>query len=123
MKVISSTPDATAEVLDANPFGDPPAAGQQFFIARVSVTFVGSGSALFDGGFRLRAVGAAQVSYSEFANDCGEIPDALSEAEVFTGGTITGDACWSIRSTDASSLTLYDDPAENVPMRLFFALR
>ena len=122
LKVLSSTPDATAAVLDENQFNDPPKAGEQFFMARVSATFTGAGSGRFEGSYRLRAVGAAAVSYSEFENSCGEIPDELTESEVFTGGTITGNVCWSIRSTDAASLVLYDDPIQTAPMRLFFAL-
>ena len=89
---------------------------------RVTATYLGSGSAGFQGSYRLRAVGAASVSYSQFEHSCGVIPDELSETEVFTGGTITGNACWAIRSSDATSLVLYDDPARSVPQRLFFAL-
>ena len=61
-----------------------------------------------------RTVGAAAVSYSGFENSCGEVPDELSEAELFTGGTITGNVCWAIRSSDAASLVLYDDPVQTV---------
>jgi hypothetical protein len=123
MKVDSATPDATAAVLDFNSFNDPPAAGRQFFMVRVTVTFTGQGSGSFDGAFRLRAVGGAALGYSGFENSCGEIPDELSQNEVFTGGTISGNACWEVRSSDADSLVLYDAPPSIVPMRLFFALR
>ena len=123
MKVVSSTPDATAAVLAENQFNDPPKAGEQFFIARVTATYIGSGSDTFDGTFRLRAVGASAVSYATFENSCGVIPDRISDAEVFTGGTITGNVCWAVRSSDATSLVLYDDPITSVPTRLFFALR
>lgn len=123
MKVESSTPDATAAVLARNQFNDPPKAGEQFFIVRVTATYVGSGSKRFDGSYRLRAVGASGVSYSTFENSCGVIPDELPDAEVFSGGTITGNECWAIRSSDASSLVLYDDPFLGGPERPFFALR
>lgn len=123
MKVVSSTPDATAAVLAENMFNDPPRAGEQFFIARVTATYIGSGSDTFDGSYRLRAVGASSVSYSTFENQCGVIPDPISSAEVFSGGAITGNVCWAVRSSDASTLVLYDDPISSVPKRLFFALR
>jgi len=123
MKVVSSTPDATAAVLAENQFNDPPKSGEQFFIVRVTATYEGSGSDTFDGSFRLRAVGASAVGYSTFENSCGVIPDEISSAEVFSGGSITGNECWAIKSSDASSLVLYDDPIASVPKRLFFALR
>jgi len=123
MKVDSATPDATAAILDFNSFNDPPAAGRQFFMVRVTVTYTGQGSDAFDGAFRPRAVGAEALGYSGFENSCGDIPDELSENEVFTGGTISGNACWEVRSGDAASLVLYDAPPSIVPMRLFFALR
>lgn len=123
MKVVSSTPDATAAVLARNQFNDPPKPGEQFFIVQVTATYEGQGSDTFDGSYRLRAVGASAVAYSTFSNSCGVIPDEISSAEVFSGGSITGNECWAIKSSDASSLVLYDDPISTVPKRLFFALR
>ena len=123
MKVDSANPDATAAILDYDSFNDPPVAGRQYFLVHVTVTFTGQGSDIFEGSFRLRAVGAAALGYSGFENGCGDIPDELSENEVFTGGTISGNACWEVRSNDAASLVLYDAPPSVVPMRLFFSLR
>lgn len=123
MKVEGSSPDATAAVLAENQFNDPPQAGHQFYMARVTATYLGSGSDSFDGTFRLRAVGTAAVAYSTFDNSCGVYPDQISSTEVFTGGTITGNVCWEVRTTDAASLLMFDDPITSVPRRLFFALR
>lgn len=123
MKVEGSTPDATAAVMAENQFNDPPASGNQFFIARVTATYLGAGSDSFDGTFRLRAVGASAVAYSTFQNYCGVVPDQISNTEVFTGGTISGNVCWQIRSIDATSLITFDEPLTSVPRRLFFALR
>ena len=123
LKVESATPDATAAVLESNDSNEPPKEGWQFFMARVKATYVAAGSDRFEAVFRLRTVGAVAVSYSGFENSCGEIPDELTETEVFTGGTITGNACWAIRSSDSASLVLYDAPAQPTPTRLFFSLR
>ena len=101
---------------------DPPNAGWQFFIARVTATYAAAGSDRFEAAYRLRTVGAAAVSYSGFENSCGEVPDELSEAELFTGGTLTGNVCWAIRSSDAASLVLYDAPVQTVPKRIFLSL-
>jgi hypothetical protein len=120
--VASVTPDATAAVLAENQFNSPPAAGRQFFIARVVATYLGAGSARFDGGFRLRVVGPSAVSYSTFSDSCGVIPDDLPDPDVFTGGTIQGNVCWSVPSTDAGALVMYDDPFALSSQRYYFRL-
>ncbi len=110
LTVLSVQPNATQAVLARNQFNKQPPADHQFFIAQVQATFTGSGSAKFDGSYRLRTVGASAVSYSTFSDSCGVIPNELPDAETFTGGTITGNLCWDIRSSDAGSLVLYDNP-------------
>lgn len=111
VKVTSVDANATQQVLQRNSFNKSPTEGQQFFIATLQATFNGQSSAKFDGGFRMRAVGAAAVSYSTFDNPCGVIPNEIADAETFTGGTITGNLCWAIRSSDADSLVMYDTGA------------
>lgn len=108
--VNSVTPDATADVLAENSFNDPPEPGTQFFIANISATYEGPTSDKFDGSFRLRAVGPTSVSYSTFENSCGVIPDEITDAEVFTDGTIEGNICWAVKEEDAPALVMYDDP-------------
>ena len=110
LKILSITPDATQAVLDENMFNDPPATGKQFFIARVQATYNGSGSKRFDGDYRLRAVGQSAVTYTTFNNSCGVIPDDLPDPLTFTGGSIVGNLCWEITSSDAGSLIVYDSP-------------
>lgn len=121
MRVLGTAADGTKEVLAANQFNDPPPAGYQFFVARISATFNGPGSAHFDGGYRLRTVGAAGVAYSTFDPGCGVVPDALKDSEVFTGGSIVGNLCWSIRASDAASLLLYDTALSDAD-RVYIAL-
>lgn len=123
LTAVSTIPNATSQVLAENQFNDPPAVGHQFFIARVTAAFTGAGSDNFDGTYRLRAVGASDVSYSTFEQSCGVIPDEISNREVFSGGTITGNVCWDIVSSDAGSLVMYDDSfAYHQPPRIYFAL-
>jgi hypothetical protein len=123
-------PDATAQVLAANQFNDPPAPGRQFFMIAVSAIYSGSGSSRLDSGFAMRAVGASQVAYTAFDldNNCGVLPDPnldLSDPEVFTGGMVSGNAaCWSVLSSDANSLVMfYDDALASPERRTWFALR
>jgi len=119
--VLGTTPDATAAVLAENQFNDPPEPGSQFFIATVRASYVGDGSESFLGDFRLRAVGASAVEYTTFENSCGVIPNPITSNDVFPGGTIEGNVCWQVRSSDASSLVMYDEPPAD-DTRMFFAL-
>lgn len=106
--VLSVEPDATDSILAADSFAEPPAAGHQFFVATVRVTYIGETSEEFYG-WNLRTVGQSAVSYDQFDNSCGwSVPNELPSNELFTGGTIEGNLCWSIDSADADSLVLYD---------------
>jgi hypothetical protein len=91
----------------------------------VSATYNGSGSSHLDSGFALRAVGAANVGYTTFDNDCGVLPDPnleLDDPEVFSGGTVSGNAaCWVIPSSDVSSLVMFTEPFDS-NQQVFFAL-
>ncbi len=111
MTIVSYTPDSTAAVLAENMFNDAPTAGNQFAIVRVRATYTGSSSDTFDGGFRLNAVGARNVTYTQFdtVSSCGVIPDEISDATLFSGATIEGNICFQIPTSDAASLMVYDN--------------
>jgi hypothetical protein len=120
---ISSVRDATSIVMAENQFNDPPAAGRQFFMARIRATYRGSGSSYLDAGYRFRALGPAGVVYTTFDDSCGVIPDEYPDRETFRGGTSEGNLCWQVRSSDASSLVAFDDADfERRPNRPYFAL-
>lgn len=123
MEVVSFTPDATASVLAENMFNDAPADGSQFAIVRVRATFTGTGSDSFDASFRLRAVGSNNVELSTFENSCGVIPDEISSATVFSGGTIEGNICFQVRTSEVWSLVLYDDGSFRDSDRRWFAVQ
>lgn len=109
--VVPLVDDWEMAVLDGGvqQIGEGPSPGQLQYVARVTATYRGSGSAQFGGTFRLRAVGDAAVSYSTFENSCGTSPsDALPDSEVFTGGTIEGEVCWQIAESDVESLVIFD---------------
>ena len=108
VSVVGIAPNATAEILQHNRFNDPPDTGQQFFVARIRATYLGPGSSRFDASYRLRAVGPEGVAYLTFRSSCGVIPDKYEDSETFTGGTREGNICWSIRSSDAGGLVIYD---------------
>lgn len=110
IKVVNVIPDATDIILKENMFNKQPKPGDQFFIATVEAKYTGSDSATFDGRFRLRAVGPSSVGYSTFENRPGVIPNPLPSSEVFTGGVISGNIGWEIKSSDANTLVMYDNP-------------
>lgn len=116
MAVVSVTPDATDLIVTEDSFNEPPAEGHQFFLATVRLTYVGVTSDEFYVS-DLSAVGQSAVGYNQYDDYCGAIPNELPSRELFTGGTIEGNVCWSIASEDADSLVLYDDygpPEERV---------
>jgi hypothetical protein len=122
VRVINIIPDATDEVMAANQFNDPPEEGHQFFLADVEVTYTGEEYDRFDGRFSLRAVGHEAVAYTTYYNTCGVIPDELGDPDVYTGGTISGNVCWQIRSSDAESLVMYYETWWSDSERVFLAL-
>ena len=107
--VLSVTPDATDLVEQENEFNDPPGPGEQFFIARVSVTYTGSDTGNPSSDLNFQSVGDSSASYDQFANYCGVIPDApfLTVTELFEGGSVEFNVCWAIDSEDEDSLVMY----------------
>jgi hypothetical protein len=113
VRVNSTVPDGTSQVLAANMFNSPPAAAHQFFLINVTFEYDGPGSAsatLLTGD--LKAVGSAGTGYAQGSNDsCGVTPDDLDLTgigkDIFTGASITGNVCFSVLSSDAASLKMY----------------
>ncbi|MGI8553164.1 MAG: PKD domain-containing protein [Dehalococcoidia bacterium] len=126
VSVLSTTSNANSAISAASSSNAPPAQNEQYFLARVSATYAGSGSQAFNATVRLRAVGPSGVSYSLLNNGCGVVPDEFpSSRQVFTGGTVTGNVCFAVLMSDAASLLLYNDESFNLGglgRRIYFAL-
>lgn len=122
--VIGVTPDATDQILADNQFNEPPPEGSQYFIAELEATYVGSDSSTFWIDMSLGAVGESRVVYEPFGSSCGLVPNDINDAgETFPGGTITGNVCWTIRSSDAPSLAMIAEESFTFEeTRVFFAL-
>jgi len=118
--VVSATPDATGSILQQLPANRPPAPGEQFFLARVSITNLASVARQFGAHTRLNALGPSGQVYLSQANTCGAIPDPLTEPSLEPGGTVTGNLCWQVLSSDAGRLLLFDRTPTTVGP--FFAL-
>lgn len=123
LTVIDVIPNATDLVLAENPFNDPPAEGRQFFIVTLSATYNGPGSDTFAYSIFLGAVGKSAVAYQSYEDHCGVIPNRLPDTEVFEGGTITGNVCWSVRIEDVDSLVMFADVGFSRDNRVYFSLK
>jgi hypothetical protein len=122
LKVLSTEPDGTKDVLATNGGRQPPS-GAQYFLAKVQLTNTGDAGRAFDSAARLRTVGPSGVPYLALASACGNVPNALSTGAVDGGATITGNICWAVQSQDAGNLALYDAPLTGSDLlRTYFAL-
>lgn len=110
--VVNLTPNHP-EAFSGLAYGQPAPPGEQFFVARVAVTYVGTGTGTPSGELNFQAVGASNVGYSAAMNLCGT--GTLSESvalapEMFPGGTGEYEVCWQIDNADADSLVMYVEP-------------
>ena len=109
--VLGIIPDATDKVMAESDYNDPPDAGKQFYMVKLRVKYLGPDSNSFSGRGRLKAVGDGGVAYTNSDNSCAgfseRIPDPLPDPELFTNGTIEGNVCWQIVSSDAASLLMF----------------
>jgi hypothetical protein len=125
LTVVDVIPNGTDQILAENQFNNPPAEGRQFFMVTISATYNGQNSSTFNSAVSLSAVGASNVAYKGFEDRCGVIPNQLSSSEVFGGGAITGNVCWSVRSDDVDSLVMFSDSyvTFNAADRVYFSLQ
>ena len=117
--VLSVTPNANKLIAaQSRYYNNPPDEGHQYFMARLSIVRIGDAVSLLDRDFD--AVGGSNVSYD---SGCGySTPDYLPRVEVFPGGSVTGNVCWEIRSSDVGSLVMYYDPVYDRSERRYFSL-
>ena len=117
--------NATDVILAESSFNEPPPPDHRYVLVTVRATYEGpEESASVLGDVRLKAVGASALAYSTSDADCGAVPnDASSAPEVFAGGTVTVNYCWSVPAQDVESLVIFADPSFSDGQRVFFALR
>jgi hypothetical protein len=107
VRVVTVEPDAAAIVLDENEYADPPAAGHRFVMATIEAEYVGTDSGDFWSDLTWKALGPSSVAYTQSSAPCGTIPDDIYDfGEVFAGGSIIGNTCWSVTETDAEDLLM-----------------
>jgi hypothetical protein len=118
IEVAAFEPDAGGVVLAENSGNLPPAEGRQFAMATLEVTYLGPEEpvTLFSQ-LEFAAVDDSNVAY-DFENSCGIIPGKIDDyGDIYTGGTISGNVCWEVRSDSVDSLLLtIGDPYASGPM-------
>ena len=116
--------DATADILAENSFNEVPADGRQFFMVGIEATYNGTASDFLFASTSLSTVGSLALAYTG-EDTCGVVPREIEVfSEVFPGGTVAGNLCWSVRSEDVDSLVLYVQEAVTLDGEpVFFDLR
>ncbi len=123
--VVSVTSNANQIVAQENQFNDPPGAGRQFFMTRVSVTNSTSEVQHPNPLLVFLAVGDLDYTYLPFRESCGVYPDELiGIRELASGETVEFNVCWNIDSRDQDSLVMYlDTMAHDAPPTVWFSLQ
>ncbi len=108
--------DATAEVLAAHPFNDPPAPGHISFMTEITVTFNGEGEASFDAAVRLGVWDPATGRvWRADEDECGLLPRPLDDSFLSSGQSASGQVCWSIPAEAAPRVVMVDDELTQTP--------
>lgn len=108
IRVTEVTPDATDVLLESE-FNEPPAEHEQFFMASLEATYTGSETGDFFFDLSTSAVAESAVAYAS-EHSCGFVPEDVNQAiEAWPRGTIRGNVCWTITSSDAGSMILIVD--------------
>lgn len=126
VKVDEVVPDATDLVLAENMFNEPPAEGRQFLMARVTVQYNGDEEpvTLFGAPFEFSLFGSRGVEYTTFDDSCGVVPEELDLfKELYKGGSVSGNLCWSVPSDEVDSLLLRVQIGLVSQHEMWFALR
>lgn len=120
--VVSVDQNAWPEVQAENQFNTPPPAGITYVMASVKLTYQGPGE---DSPMSvdLGAVGDSQVIYTPTQNTCGVVPDNYQRGNrLLSGGSVTGNVCWAVTTSDVSSLLLLARPLFGSAGGAFFSL-
>jgi len=117
VKINSTVPNANSiieAVVDqyGDPINQPPPAGAQDYMVKVTITYNGGGSSnAFDNVlYELRAQGSHKADYTY--NSCGTPPapnfENAPSGDLYSGRTLTGNVCFQVAINDVSSLMVHE---------------
>jgi hypothetical protein len=120
--VTGVTPDAWSGIHSAITSSVAPAPDQRDYMLRVQATFVGQGTGVFSA-MRLALLSGVQTTYEQLHNNCGIVPDMVPPNLVTAGGSLRGNVCFTVRSSEIDSLVLFDNQSPLDQDKLYFSLR
>lgn len=102
--VNSVDPDATAAVLAENQFNEPPADGNVYLLANVTITRIADepGSSFELGFHYVTAAGNVTGDYDTMA----VVPDELGYDELYTGASSTGNVAFEVPTDEAGTIRI-----------------
>ncbi|QGG94379.1 hypothetical protein [Actinomarinicola tropica] len=108
--VVGFTSDATAQVLEANQFNDPPADGEVYALVRVRATYGGDGEGFAGMDLSVGYIGNDGRIYVD--HDCMAVePDQLmDQPSVVAGGTVEGNLCLRMPASVLGSGAIFVEP-------------
>ena len=116
IKVTGIVRNATRLVLQENQFNDPPNPGNHFYMVSLQVEHDPIGATPFSlNSWDFKLIGDKRKLYD---SSCGVIPNELY-AEIYPGGTETGNACFEVADDDSGFMLVYSPSFEN---RVFLSL-
>ena len=90
---------------------DPPPSGHQFLLVEVTVTNRGDDPIDIYWVDSLALVGESNVSYDQIGDECWTYPDEINTSKtIFPSGSLTGNICFTVKSSDVDSLLMYMGP-------------
>ncbi|OAA23578.1 hypothetical protein UG55_103512 [Frankia sp. EI5c] len=118
--------DATAQITAENQFNDPPAAGRQFVLVPVNVTYAGTGSGTPWVDLSIRFYGSGGNTFGAGGTDdyCGVVPNSFNNvSEMFPEASAAGNACVSVPGDQAAGGSwIVEESLSLDGGRVFFAL-
>ncbi|WP_250285713.1 MULTISPECIES: hypothetical protein [unclassified Frankia] len=119
--------NATAQVTAKNRFNDPPAAGRQFVMVPVNLTYNGpdSGTPWVDLSFHFHGSGGNTFGRGGEDDHCGVIPTSLSDvSEMFPNAKASGNVCVSVPTDQVQGgAWIVEETLALDSNRVFFALQ
>jgi hypothetical protein len=122
MSVDEFVPDATAEIQAISEFSQPPPDGEVYSLATLTLTYDGEEDSLSPFSVELGAVGDSNASSDDdcFVDLGAEELDMF--ADLFQGGSISGQVCFTIPRDQLDSVLLYASGDFFSESRTFFAV-
>ena len=114
ISVESVTQNANQIIKRHDAWTDPPPSGHQFLLVEVKVANQGNEPIDIYIVSQLSLVGKSNVSYDKWSGECWTFPNEIdTNRTIFPGGSLSGNICFTVKSSDIDSLVMYLGPDVN----------